>query len=472
MQQHMQYDYLAAIRSDGKYRTWLEKLFEPEILREVGRFMMKHRGGVAKELTNPVAGAFNACLEMKFADGSAIIRFPQPGNSSFPEDKLRNEVAIMRYIAEKTAIPVPFVLHYGMTDEGPAGMGPFILMDYIRHANNMTDELNTPSFKKEDRPILNPHIPEAKLRLAYGQMADILLQLSRSSFSQIGSIEELEDGNWSVTKRPLTFNMNELVSVGNFPPSKLPNTVFQTSSSYFAALADMNFIHLSTQRNDVIDSAQDCRRKYVARYLFRRLISKGQFPSVLEPGPKPFKLFCDDLRPTNVLLDDGGGIAGVIDWEFSYAAPPEFSNSPPWWLLIEMPEKWPGGISDWVKQYEPKLSIFLETLEKQEDVMIRNGTLAEEQRLSIRMKASWESGDFWVSYAARKSWAFDVIFWDRINTNRRFFKDNSGYEEGLKLLSEEERNGIEEFVRRKLKEKKEHTLHDWDKKEAESGMGD
>jgi hypothetical protein len=57
---------------------------------------------------------------MIFSDGgSAIIRFPQPGNIRFPEEKIRKEVAIMRYIADKTSIPVPFVLHYGMGDEGP-----------------------------------------------------------------------------------------------------------------------------------------------------------------------------------------------------------------------------------------------------------------------------------------------------------------------------------------------------------------
>jgi len=119
----MRYDYVAWERSEAEYDAWLEKLFQQEILREIGTFMQKHRGGVAKELLNPVAGAFNACLQMRFGDGgSALIRFPQPGNVRFPEEKLRKEVAIMRYLTENTSIPVPFVLHYGMADESPAGM--------------------------------------------------------------------------------------------------------------------------------------------------------------------------------------------------------------------------------------------------------------------------------------------------------------------------------------------------------------
>jgi hypothetical protein len=461
MQHHMSYDYLASVRSEAPYEAWVDKLFRQEFLREIGLFMKKHRGGVAKELCNPAAGAFNVCFQMIFGDGgSAMIRFPQPGNIRFPEEKVRKEVAIMRYIADKTSIPAPFVLHYGMGDEGPAEMGPFILMDHISHAHNLTAELNTPGLKREDRPILNPDIPVEKLRFAYCQMAGVLLQLSRHSFDQIGSLEEVEDGIWCVTGRPLTFNMNELVSVGNFPPSKLPSTTFKTSISYFSALADMNLVHLSTQRNNAITSTEDCQHKYVARHLLRRLISEGKFPTP-EQKQKPFKLFCDDFRPSNVLVDNDCRIVGVIDWEFTYSAPAEYSYSPPWWLLIESPEKWPGGIADWVKAYEPRLKLFLEVLEEREDTMIRDGGLTEDQRLSAQMRESWENGDFWVSYALRNSWALDAIFWEKINTNPRFF-DQPGYEQGLDLLSLEERNGMGDFVRRKLLESEARTLDDWD----------
>jgi hypothetical protein len=77
MKHHMSYDYLASVRSEAMYEAWLEKLFQQGVLREIGLFMKKHRGGVAIELCNPVAGAFNACLQMIFGDGgSAMIRFP------------------------------------------------------------------------------------------------------------------------------------------------------------------------------------------------------------------------------------------------------------------------------------------------------------------------------------------------------------------------------------------------------------
>lgn len=52
----------------------------------------------------------------------------------------------------------------------------------------------------------------------------------------------------------------------------------------------------------------------------------------------PFKIWCDGFRPANVLLKENLQIASVVDWEFTYAAPIDFSHAPPWWLLIEKPE--------------------------------------------------------------------------------------------------------------------------------------
>lgn len=62
--------------------------------------------------------------------------------------------------------------------------------------------------------------------------------------------------------------MNELVHI---PSHLLPQTTFKTASEYFLVLAEMHMTHLSMQRNDAIESAKDCRRKYIARCLFRKL---------------------------------------------------------------------------------------------------------------------------------------------------------------------------------------------------------
>ncbi|GES58539.1 phosphotransferase family protein [Aspergillus terreus] len=195
------------------------------------------------------------------------------------------------------------------------------------------------------------------------------------------------------------------------PRSKLPglHTTFDTASSYLAALADLNLEHLIHQRNDAVESADDCRRKFIARKLFLKLAKNKRLtnPS-LEKGPS--KTWCDDLRPANILLNEDLQIVGVVDWEFTYAAPAEFMNAPPWWLLIEKPECWPQGLEDWT-------SVF----------------------------------------------AFDTIYWQKIDP--RFFGPSESPEEAWRerpdLLDAKEKEEMEDLVARKLEEMKSRVLA-WD----------
>lgn len=183
----------------------------------------------------------------------------------------------------------------------------------------------------------------------------------------------------------------------------------------------------------------------------------------------PFKLWCDDLRPSNVLVDADHRIVAVIDWEFTYAAPAEFTYSPPSWLLLVTPEEWDGGLDDWAAKYEPRFETFLRVLEAKEREFSTQGRLNESQVLSTHMRRSWETGDFWLAYAARKSWAFDSIFWRSLN-NRFFGKNEDGFMERLELLQPGEVAAMETLVERKLKEEKEATLIDWYAEDAKSKL--
>jgi hypothetical protein len=290
-------------------------------------------------------------------------------------------------------------------------------------------------------------------------MAEIMLQLSRHTFSEIGCIgpvDEKDEFNdtWITKYRPLTLNMDELVQVGNFPPHLLQGP-FQTSSSYYLALADTHMAHLATQRNDAIDSAEDCRRKYIARCLFRKLAREGRLGRYNDRGL--FKLFCDYFRPANVLTNAEFEVVGAMDWEFTYSAPVEFAYSAPFWLLLELPGYWPGGLDDWSDVYQTRLPTFLRVLRERKDVANRCGLLTENDRLSFYIQESWDSGDFWVNYEAWRSWAFDMIYWARID--RRFFGDGD-LEDRFELLTPEERDEIDGFVQKKLEEKEERTLTD------------
>lgn len=357
-------------KSEEISEAWIAQFLDVDILRHLGRFLVRHH-----ELDKPDSfdflekGAFNISFQMSYKNtGSAIIRLPQPGSTMFPEEKVRNEVATMRY-------------------------------------------------------ILDPNFDKDELERLYGELAHILLQLSRPSLCHIGSLSQIDDFTWEVAHRPLSMPMNEFIRLGSLPQTCLPSldATFDTASSYFESLAELHIIHLMNQRNDAVDSADDCRRRFVARCLFRKLTQEKKFTerwASFENGP--FKLWCDDLRPGNVLLGEDSKIAAVVDWEFTYAAPVEFSYAPPWWLLIEKPEYWPteGGLEDWRTEFERRLETFLKAMINREDEAIRKCQLNDNQRLSGPMRESWKSGDFWIAYAARNNFAFDAIYWQKID--RRF----------------------------------------------------
>ncbi|KAJ5730851.1 uncharacterized protein N7483_005359 [Penicillium malachiteum] len=341
----------------------------------------------------------------------------------FPEEKLRNEVATIRFIGDQSTIPVPMIIHSGGKREGPLELAPFLIMEYIDHHANMIDVLKTHGRPLDERVSINQEINQTDLETLYRGMANVILSMSNLSQPKIGSLCQIDDFTWEVASKPLSLHMNELVRLGTLPQSKLPTTTFDTASSYSEALAELNISHLISQRNDAIESADDFRRKFVARFLFRRLIRDATLKAQWirsESDHGPFPLWCDDFRPANVLVDANLNITGVVDWEFTYTAPVEFTYAPPWWLILERPEYWRAGFHDWAAEYQKKLDIFFRMMIDCEEEAIRQGQLApESQRLSNAMRRSWESGDFWIMYAVRNNFAFDSIFWTKIDA--RFF---------------------------------------------------
>ncbi|KAJ5129525.1 uncharacterized protein N7515_005564 [Penicillium bovifimosum] len=348
MEPQMLYDDVAWEQSEDVSDNWLRQFLDIDVKRPIARFVLKHDSGNDPEFTIFRKGSFNITLQMKYTYSATNVRFAQPGAILFPEEKVKNEVAVMRFISDQTSIPVPFILHWGTREESPLNLSPFIMMSHIEHTTTLYDALNTPGCPKEERGALDPNINEEQLEMLYTQVAKILLQLSKPKFPKIGSLTQMDDFSWEVTSRPLSLNMNELVRLGTLPRSNLPplNTTFRTLSSYVEALARLNIQHLLYQRNDAVQSANDCRRKFIARQLFYKL-ARDKKLSLACYGNGPFKLWCDDFRPANILLNEKMHIAGVVDWEFTYAAPVEFSYAPPWWLLIEKPEFWSEGIEDW-----------------------------------------------------------------------------------------------------------------------------
>jgi hypothetical protein len=433
-------------------------------------------------------------LRVKCFSFDVIVRRPIPCYAQFPEEKTAIEAATASYIEKQTQIPIAPVLFHGKTSE----LGYYLIIKYVEHQHSMSTALNATNDDTDKTFVLDPNISEDFLEDLYRKVASCLLELSQHTFFRIGSLVESSEGSYSVAARPITRNMNDMLQLAGIPRSILPprEKTYGTADEYYTELANMHLAQLVFQHNDLVASADDCRNKYVARQIFRRLAREGKISTfgfkednwsaqsktmstISSPAPPNagfFRLYCDDLRAGNVLLDNSNNVAAIIDWEFTYAAPSQFSLDPPWWLVLDAPDMWDNGIDDWVKFYEPRMKIWLSAMQKAE-ATAEPKERCMEVPLSTYMRESWETGRFWLSYVARKSWAFDVLFWKFLD--ERFFgirQNNVPRDElwktGLYLLSEAEKIAMEPFVERKMEETKERKFVEWDPEDAKRRLAE
>ncbi|KAB8213499.1 hypothetical protein BDV33DRAFT_196881 [Aspergillus novoparasiticus] len=373
-------DWLIHCRKGSKKYadSWLDSFHSHSQYVAIKDFILRYHPGQAAELKS-ITGGCNIIFWLIYKDmSSAVLRMPIPDHSQFL-DKLEN-----------TSIP----------------LGPFILVEFTDHNIDLGTALITPGLKDDDRAILDPIIYINALNLFQTPLA------------KIGSSSACPHGNKAreINGNPLSLHWNELVRLGACPSEQLPSQeeVFTTSSSYFSTLADLHIKQLLYQSDDSITSESDCHRKFLSRILFRNF-ARDNTLITLPDNIGPFKALAKCK------------LAGVIDWEFIYAAPAEVSCSSPRWLLVEKLENW-----------AKRLYFFLDVLQE-----------SEEQRLSFRMRESWEVLD---CVCCDESFAFDMMFRERLD--KIFFAPDSNWEIDreyrTKLLGEDEQAELDQFVKEKL----------------------
>ncbi|KAK0103317.1 hypothetical protein ONS95_005347 [Cadophora gregata] len=490
-------DNLAWDRSDELWEEATKQVRLSSACQKIEHFAAKLFGKTAIFISPMLIGGFNVLypIQIEGLTEKVLVRIPCPSQVLFPEEKSIAEAATAAYISQHTRIPAPKLFYSGVDSD----IGPYMIIQDLGTRRCMGQPLETPRTDPNDTPVLNPHLSDVKLQSLYVKMARCVLQLAQPTFSRIGALSETSPGSFDATGRPITINMSNMAQLSNVPTSIFPpeGTTYQTADSWYAALAEMQIVTLIFQHNDMVSSEDDCRNKYVARQLFRKLARKGQLanfafveddwsaqaksqmmPTTLKApdGSGSFRLWSDDFRPANVMVDENDEILGAIDWEFAYVGPTQFVLDPPWWLLLDVPEMWEKGIEDWTSQYDKRLKTWLLAMQKVEEELEKEVT-KNNVRLSEYMRSSWETGRFWLNYAAKRSWAFDTIYWKYLD--ERFFgvrDDDISTEQLWKsrvhLLSEEEHDAMEPFVQVKMKESEERILVEWDAEEARKRLSD
>ncbi|KAH8702851.1 kinase-like domain-containing protein [Phaeosphaeriaceae sp. PMI808] len=362
----------------------------------IEKLASKYRNGDICNCVKMHNGSFNWCFKVVFNDGMAwAVRFPAAGNVIHAEEKIRREVAVMRFLKERTRVPVPQIIAFGMAaDNHDPEMGPFIIAEWIEGIplSTIMEELPRPEWG----PVLRKDISDKTLYAIYRQVAKVLLELSMHNFDHIGApfLVHRKDGthSWSVTSAPMTLKMIEIERSG-----------YVRVGDHLAEPFRTNITHLREQRNSVDDS-DDARRKYILR---QRVNSLVPYFVSKKYDSGPFKLICDDFRPGNILInEDTLEIVAVVDWEWTYAGPYQLLFSPPSWLILEDPTSWTASGE---VRYREKFQIFLKSLEDEEAQReIETGTeVLPEEKMSVLMRQSMENGEFWFNEIIRESFNFD-----------------------------------------------------------------
>lgn len=487
-------DNVAWDKNDEDSEKALKQMRHKSVCRAIEELSEAKFGKPATLVTPLVGGGFNMLYRIRLEETlpNIMVRLPCPSLIQFPGEKTAQEAATAALIAKETGLPIPRQHFYA--EESP--IGSYVIMDRIEMQGSVSARLTKPSEDSSEPHVLNPYIADSILEDIWGQVAQCYLKLHQLTFPRIGSLVEISPGKYDVAGRPITHNMTDMVRLANVPRSVPPQegTTYTTADGWYTALAEMHKAQLMFQHNDAVVSEDDCRNKYVSRQIFRRLAMQGRLStfgfsddcwsaqsskmpaSTLLPAPsgsEKFRLWGDDFRAGNILLTSSDKIAALIDWEFTYAGPTQFSLDPPWWLLLETAEMWSSGMDDWCEVYQKRLQTWLVAMRNTETET--NNSSFSSAPLSKYMEQSWATGRFWLSYAARKSWVFDAVYWNYLD--QRFFGDRESGTAGqdlwrtpLHLLTDEERAAMEPFLERKMTESRERRLVDRDPMDAKDSI--
>lgn len=171
---------------------------------------------------------------------------------------------------------------------------------------------------------------------------------------------------------------------------------FSSVAEYFQYIIDQDWQQLKNQPNSVYDP-YTAANEYTSLKIINSLI-----PDLVEADYNhgPFKLICDDLGLTNLIIRSREDltIVGVIDLEWVYAGPAQQFGSAPWWLLRDRPtnDTWDfegESLPEMTGRYMDHLQIFIRVLEE-EEAKLNFGD--QNKKLSDLVKWSVTSGAVWL----------------------------------------------------------------------------
>ncbi|KFY66895.1 hypothetical protein V496_01880 [Pseudogymnoascus sp. VKM F-4515 (FW-2607)] len=253
---------------------------------------------ILPDITN---GQFHLVRLLEFENQSRwIARIQLRKSTELLAKKLQREVDAMAIVRERTNIPVPQVFGYETNDSNQVGVA-FILMEFLPGNVAMDADGGYETH--------NGEIPPQHKTNFYDEVARIQVEMTSVRLPRIGTIIKCTDGSYDI---------------GPFPDLGGP---FDTATAFFEAWAakakfpkSRGIIQKSMKTgpvNEVLASITEFPRRIKA--LASRLSS-------CDNGP--FPVWHPDFLHSNIIVDEGYRVLGVIDWEGTCTIP---------WGLVEFP---------------------------------------------------------------------------------------------------------------------------------------
>ena len=259
-------------------------------------------------LSRTTCGSFNAVFQILFADGTLwVLKVPANGHGQCwdgpAREALTSEALTMRLIRRRTTIPVSEVFAYDATLENELGC-PFILMEFI-HGKPLNEVWFT-------QGVSQPKREQIRTRALQG-IAEAMTQLNSFAFSQGGSL--LFDAKGNVAGIGSSNVVDLETQYAKMHSKDYDNTMtfcqhgpFADPNSYLPSLLDARE-----------EKGERCEVEEGAYKLLRLFIEWSVTPGKTEE--KPFVLAHADLDYQNILVNNDGSLAGIIDWDGVAAVP-------------------------------------------------------------------------------------------------------------------------------------------------------
>ncbi|KAJ6787119.1 hypothetical protein PWT90_06938 [Aphanocladium album] len=210
-----------ADKNEAIANAWLARVAEfdlPEKPRSrVESIALKHLGGQSCKVTERFHGGFNYAFRIQREDGGGggrdcVLRFAMPGYVVDPVAKWKSEVATLRFLQERTRVPIPRLVASGITEGEFADLGPYILMEHV-------EGVALDRVLQQEGGRLKERVKPDLMRVLYKDIAVWYVDLFQHSFPKIGALSAKQDeetGSWTfdVESAPVTDKLNAIQGYG------------------------------------------------------------------------------------------------------------------------------------------------------------------------------------------------------------------------------------------------------------------